>query len=281
MPLQEKKVLFYTTTAEKNSSLLPLQMLITEDHSAHNIGYHLKNFKLECIDHKIWPIFRKVVIDFAKALLIALNYAYNDFNPNLTALQYYNYCYNVQTSKDKLKKNFIVVQGCCAHFAKIVSKDLAKFAPKLPKNTKHLIQEAMAYASTTSDLKTQGIWWERFCIVFGSKKKSTFVQEELSKLFKMINYSLNSHPESKYRDSNVEHTDIHTTSNEKTIYESSPFYKHFKNISDRIKPLLNLDTLSENEYYVDGLHEHFLKKYMYDTCFWTNSMGCLVESGGE
>lgn len=276
---REKIVLFYFTTAAKDKALLPLHTLISESHDAHNIGFHLKNFKLECVTKKIWPIFRKVMIDFSRALLIALNYAYNDFSPNSTSLEYYKYCYKVLMTKAKLSNHFIVVQGCCAHFAKIVSNDLDRFAPHISKKVKHLIQEAMAYATTTSDMTTQKKWWRSFCIIFGSRRYTTFVEAELQEMCKLIKYDENSYNESETTAANIEATA--TSQSEKTIYLSSPFYQYFKDESDRVKNLLKLQAPSENEYFIDGLYEHYLEKYMYETCFWTNSMGCLIESGGE
>lgn len=283
VPLQENKVLFYMTAAEKDKALLPLQTIITENHSAHNIGFHLKNFKLECVSNKIWPIFRKVIIDFARALLIAINYAYNDFPPNSTSLEYYKYCYEVltSTSKVQLKPNFIVVQGCCAHFAKVVSKDLDRFAPNIPKRIKHFIQEAMAYATTTSNMTTQKIWWRSFCIIFGSKRYTVFVDDELNKMCKMIKYDESSYIESETENNFVGYLNREENEIEKTLYQSSPFYKYFKDESDKVKALLELPALNENEYFICGLYEHYLQKYMFETCWWTNSMGSLIESGGK
>lgn len=277
--LPEAKTLFYTTLAEKDKSLLPLQMLITDDHTAHNIGFHLKNFKLECVNRKLWPIFRKVIMDFAPALSIALNFAYNDFSPNNTSLEYYEYCFKVLTSKTKqLKKDFIVIQGCCAHFAKIISNDLNRFAPGLNKKVKHIIQEATAFLTTTSTLSTQKEWWKHFCILFGSKKFTTFVQKSFHELCKIISYKENSETKDT-RDANVPYPN--PIQDEPSIYKNSPFYKYFKQSSDELTKILNLDAPSDNEYYVKGLIDRFLKKYMYNSCFWTNSMGALIESGGR
>lgn len=275
--LPEQKPLFYTTLGERNKALLPLQMFITEDHSAHNIGYHLKNFKLECVERKLWPIFRKVIMDFAPALSNALNFAYNDFSPNNTATEYYEYCFNVLTSKTKrLKNGFIVIQGCCAHFAKIISNNLKKHWPNMNTKIKHIIQEAMAYATTTSSLGSQKEWWKHFCILFGSKKNTTFVQESFQKLCKIINYKANTELKD-LGDPKVPYPN----QQEDAIYKNSPFYKYFKNVCNELTEIFDLDGPSENEYFVEGLVDHFLTKYMYNTCFWTDSMGCLIESGGK
>lgn len=277
-PLRESKVLFYTTVAEKKGALLPLNMFVTEEHSAHKIGNHLKNFKIECIVNKIWPIFRKVIIDFSIPLHIALNVAYNDFPANSTMTLYLEYCYEIMTTDAVLKKNFIVVQGCCAHFAKIVSSDLDRFYPAISKKTKHLIQEAMAYATTTNDLVSQVEWWNYFCIIFGSKKFTP----QVSQAFENMHSKIMSNDSANQKES----TEILEKENaayhdEKVIYSNSPFYKDFKKASDFLKPTLNQFAHSENEYYVKGLIEHYLKKYMFWTCFWTNSMGYLIESAGE
>lgn len=274
--LPEAKPLFYTTLAEKDKSLLPLQMLITDDHTAHNIGHHLKNFKLECVDRKLWPIFRKVIIDFAPALSIALNFAYNDFSPNDTSSEYLEYCFKVLSENQKLKKDFIVIQGCCAHFAKILSNDLNKFG--LNKKVKHIIQEAVAFFTTTSTLSAQKEWWKHFCILFGSKKFSTFVQKSFHELCKIISYNENKEAKDT-RDTDVPYPNPIQT--ESSIYKNSPFYKYFKKTSDGLTKILYLNAPSDNQYFVNGLIAHFLKKFMYNTCFWTNSMGALIESGGR
>lgn len=68
---------------------------------------------------------------------------------------------------------------------------------------------------------------------------------------------------------------------ERIIYQNSPFYKDFKKVSDSLKPTLNKFAHSENEHFAEGLIGHYLEKYMFCTCFWTDSMGHLIESGGK
>lgn len=278
IPLPQQKVLFYTTIAEKNSALLPLQMLITEDHTALNIAYHLKKFRLECTKAKIWPIFRKVIIDFSDALKIGINMAYNDFAPCSTTLSYLNYCHEVITHTTNLKPHFIIPQACCAHLAKIISIDLNKNFPGIKKRLKHFIQECMAYATTTSDMASQEKWWEIFCIIIGSKKYTPAVSQSIRFMLNVLNVDW-SKTISETPDKNMQ--DILITHQEKTIYRNSPFYQHFKKLSDGLNATLCNDAASDNEFHVPGLIEHFLGKYMYETCFWTNSMGCLVESEGK
>lgn len=223
-PLRENKVLFYTTVAEQNESLLPLNMFITEDHSAHNIAFHLRNFKIECVEN------------------IAINVAYNGFPTNATTSHYLEFCYELITRKIKLDKKFIVVQGCCAHFARMVSLDLNKF-PALNKRTKHLIQEAMAYATTTDDMEVQKEWWKLFCIIFGSKKHTPHVDKAISKMFSIINYN-----QSKYQKESMENEKkkIEAHYEGKIIYRNSPFYKEFKQISDHLATTLNMDRQTMN-----------------------------------
>lgn len=278
-PLPEQKVFFYTTIAEHNKVLLPLQMLITEDHTAHNIAFHLKNFKIECKRNNIWPLFRKVVIDFSNALKIAINVAYNDFPATNTTNLYLKYCYDVVTGEKNMDSTFIVVQACCAHFARIVSHDLDRFAPGINKRTKHLIQELMAYASTTSDLKNQEKWWELFCLIFGSKNYTKEVSDSLRFCFELTQIEWNS--EEYFVDKGYEMKMCPATTKEKVIFKESPFFNHFQAISDKLQPIINQNAPSANEFYVPGLIDHFLKKYMFDSCFWTNSMGRFIESGGK
>ncbi|KAL5286888.1 hypothetical protein ACFFRR_008094 [Megaselia abdita] len=279
-PLRQNQVLFYTTIAEKNESLLPLHMIVTEDHSAHNIGYHLKNFKIECVKSKIWPIFRKVIIDFSSALNIALNFAYNDFPMNATTDSYLKFCFEIISKQIVLPKWFIVVQGCCAHLAKIISFDLERFHPGINKKTKHIIQESMAFATTTSDLEIQGKWWKYFCIIFGSKKYTPEVSEAITKMFSLINYNESeTNTEKESMDNSKKNTAVYH--DEKIIYKNSPFFQHFKEISDKLKTTMDKDAPTDNEHYIEGLIDHYLQKYMYNICFWSNSMGCLIESGGK
>lgn len=278
VPLPQKKVLYYTTIAEKNEALLPLNMFVTEDHSSHNIGFHLKNFRLECVENKIWPLFRKVIIDFSTALAIAINVGYNDFPANTTMLTYLKFCYNIIKNNIKLPPKFIVVQGCCSHFAKMLSKDLDKHSPGINKKVKHLIQECMAFATTTETMEVQIEWWKLFCIIFGSRKHTTHVNYAITKMFFLIKYDENS-PEKGAMEN--ERKEIAAYSYEKVIYSNSPFFKDFSEAYEEELPKINQSSASDNEYFIEGLIDHYLNKYMFMICFWSNSMGRLISSGGE
>lgn len=73
----------------------------------------------------------------------------------------------------------------------------------------------------------------------------------------------------------VESQKSYVTTKEKTIYGKSPFYKLFSKIMKTLENS-NVSSTKKNPYYIKGLSQHYLKKFMYNVPFWTNIMGSLL-----
>lgn len=75
-----------------------------------------------CEESSKWSIFGAFVIDFSFASIHAACRAFNqtDF------VSYLSITYDACIGKIVLSKNFVTIHLCCAHFLKMVSKDVDK-----------------------------------------------------------------------------------------------------------------------------------------------------------
>lgn len=274
-----KQVFFYPLVVKLNNNLLPLITSITDDQTARNIAYFLKEFKESCIKESVkWPIVKKTMVDFSSALFIAINYAWNDLEGTK---QYLKKMFELMENDLDVDDKFVVLHGCCAHFAKIVSNDLDRFSKnkrvKISKFTKHLIQESMALATTLNNYESMWSWWTNFVLIFGSKHYTKHVQTALVEMRCLI--EKNDEIVNDAHDADVNEIDV--SLEEKSIYKSSPFYKKAMQTIETEQSRCNKITNKRNVNYVKGILEHYAKKYMFNLPFWTNYFGFKIDSTRE
>lgn len=267
-----KKVLFYVTVGKIGRHLVPLQCLITEDHSAFNIGQHLEKFKLTCRVLKIWPLFRRVMMDNSTALQLAANRSYNGF---INAISYLKFCWKILSECIPLPKDHIVIQSCISHFAKVVALDIRRFMRKkevkITKEVRRIIQECMAFGTTLPTLDDVMMWWTLFCLIFNSKYES---EQTLNALREMQKLKVLEPTGFDVEEQNFKEVEALKTVSP-SIYRNSPFFKLFS----KIKTTLEVKEIPGNKinpYFVVGLADHYLKKFMFNVPFWTNIMGYLL-----
>lgn len=281
-PKKFKKIFFYPLVTKINGNFLPLITLITDEHTSKNLGNFIKEFKDYCTkDLKMWPIVKKVMMDFAPAEFIAHNYGYN----GIGTIQYIQKMFYLMERDMDVEKDFIVPQGCCSHLAKIVSNDIDRYVaeynkePKhlikinLQKSTKRLIQESMALASSLYNYKSMWTWWESFVILFGSEYSTKHDEKALKTLNSLVkNKNIVVDPEDVF-----EKIPEWVTNREGSIYRSSPFYFKAMDIIATNKTICRLRSKCKNEHYIIGLPEHFARKYMFNLPFWTNYFGHRID----
>lgn len=268
-----KKILFYVFIMKVCGNLLPIATLITDDHTAENIGFFLKELREFCVQMDIWPIVKKIMVDFSTAMLVAVNFGFNGL---CNTLEYLNKMYPLMENNKNVEKDFVVVQGCCAHFAKIVSRDLDRYSTVKKvdiSKSKKLIQECMALATTLYETEDIWNWWTNFIIVFGSIYYTSHVQDAILHLHTLIE----SRKIDLSQDKEVKFSESCATSGEKVIYKNSPFYKKAIKIFNTKRRLLALKEKKLNPWYVKGLVIHYAIKYMFNLPLWTNYFGHRID----
>lgn len=96
--------------------------MVSSHHFVKSIIKIIQGFRIFCEEHNKWPIFRSVVTDFSFTNLhvIAL-----DFN-RTTLAEYLDLCFKVAMSSLRLEPKHGSIHLCCAHFMKMVMKDVDK-----------------------------------------------------------------------------------------------------------------------------------------------------------
>ena len=260
-PLKEmKRVLLYSGVIQlrNNKRVCDIFDIISSEHSSKSITKGLIEFRNFCEDNQLWPIFGGVVTDFSFANVHAILKAFN----NQTIKDYLEICMKVCTSDDELLNSTTTIHLCCAHFLKMVAKDVNENVNNI--QHRELFKEIIACCVLLNDLSTISFWFENLVFILNEPFKNNLFQIGFNNLIKLSRDNnmikdLLKHVNQEKTDAEIEEeTDIKQTD---VIYKSSPFYQRFKRILDKYQTTAS-STYEINPYHNRPFLELILIKYM-------------------
>lgn len=121
--IKSKRIYFYTAVInlKRTKRIYPVFSMISASHDSNTIFKLLHDFRYFCEENNAWPAFSGVVTDFSYANLHAISKSFN----RCTLKEYLQKTYHL--SEKKMKPNDVNMVGihlCCAHFIKMVCKDI-------------------------------------------------------------------------------------------------------------------------------------------------------------
>ena len=124
-PIDKKRVFLYSGIIQVpgTNRLCSVLDMISAHHFAKTIFKILYDFRVFCEENNKWPVFCGVVTDFSFANIHAITLAFN----RLTLMDYLKTCLDLLANHSNIDQIQIVkIHLCCAHFIKIIVKDLEK-----------------------------------------------------------------------------------------------------------------------------------------------------------
>lgn len=132
-----------------------------------------------------------------------------EFNNLSNTLEYLKKMYPIMEANGNVDENFFVPNGFCAHLGKIVSLDINKFSPEIPKR----IYGSCNYIIYMWDEIWD--WWRNFVVIFQSKSYTFHVQNALTKMNNLLKQNIVNIPEISSNSS---------SSNHHLKFSDSPFF---------------------------------------------------------
>lgn len=268
-----KRVFLYSLIAhirseeKKEGILLPVAEAFLSSHYTGDILQFLVFLKTFCQKKGIaWPIAERICTDWSLAIINSVLIAFNCEHKIVTITDYVKECYTVCI--EYRKPQFTIVQICCAHFIRIVVKDLTNL--KIEDDVIKFLKCQICVAINICKIKEFFVWVKNIFTVICSKQKTEEVLTALTTLDKPLKeVILEIDEEINTKDTQY---DDHLTS----TYTRSPFYIRSLEIYNDVKKNTQGDGV-KNKYYCDDFAKIILKKYVPYAPMWSNIMGHFVD----
>ncbi|CAH1119478.1 unnamed protein product [Phaedon cochleariae] len=248
------RIYFYTAVIRigKPKRIYPVFSMISSTHDVNSIFRIMSDFRYFCEINNYWPAFSGVVSDFSFANLHAISKAFN----RCSLLEYLQKCYILNENGQNLKDESLVgVHLCCAHYMKMVAKDVNNLAKNETQHT--FLKDLIAALILMKTIREFDIAIKYVYILL----KTEFVNRDTE----IAIYSLRMHLSKKADQDHFddEKLDDYETNNSKSdgLMKSSPYYKRFSQITNSIK-LDNSTGAEDNPFYNDAFMDLILYKYL-------------------
>lgn len=224
--------------------------MISSEHHAKAIFSILNDFRTMCEEKDKWPMFSAVVTDFSFANLHALSKAFN----RKTLQEYLDVCYNIVTEKSSIPQNFISIHLCCAHYMKMVSKDVDSAFSDIKQRI--FLKELVAKCIIMSDIVDINAWFYNLSTLLSSPYENDTVRQSYNNL---INIGKSTEDNDDIQETFKFIFSKPDSDKANTLYRNSPFYKHFFNL-----PVPEITSVGEdvNIYYNVKFLDTILNKYL-------------------
>ena len=271
MEKTSKRVFYYALIANafEYQIALPIAEAVLSSHYTYDIRMWLTKLRQFCVNIKLWPITKRICTDASHAMTNAAIGSFN-IDRNINDLEQYLCMCSEFLTENKSKPNFIIIQWCSSHFAKIVIKDVKKFVDP---DLQSFVLKAIGVAFNLNRLQQCDEWFEILCIIFLSTNDSNLVKDACEKL-KLL-----------YEGEPILLEQLEKPNNNygeyvsKTLYSKSPFWKRYNLIKDGVLSRLDdKDKSDNNTMYNPSIIDVILKRYCAFLPLWTNVMGVFVET---
>lgn len=165
-----KRIFLYSAVIKisRTDRVYPIFEMISSDHYAKTIYKVMNDFKVFCEENNSWPMFGGIVTDFSFASLHAASKSLN----RKTLLEYLEACYDIMVHNQKNPENLISIHLCCAHFMKMVVKDIDAHCQENARFFKELVAAAILFTS----FRQVEVWFENVAVLLLSTKSDARVQ---------------------------------------------------------------------------------------------------------
>lgn len=258
-----KQIYFYTAVVRISSSqrICPIFSMISSTHDSNTIFKLLHDFRYFCESHNHWPAFSKVVSDFSFANLHAISKAFN----MCSLSEYIEKCYYSHTD------NLIGIHLCCAHFLKMVAKDIDKLAKN--KHQALYFKDLIALATKIENIDLFDIFVTQTYILLNSEFNNNQVSNSVSFLEMILvgtNDKITISPPTLKSSSTSDPLEL--DSQDKGLLKSSPYYKRAFDLITPITFVFDHENTERNKYFNKEVFSIILNKYIPLAPLWNSQL---------
>lgn len=258
-----KRVYLYSAVVliKQTKRISPVFEMISSSHFSKTIFKIIHDFRVFCEDNNKWPIFGAVVTDFSFANIHAISMACN----RIELLEYLNLTYQIALGEKQIPSTLITIHLCCAHFMKMVSKDVTDNYTDYDQAM--FIKDLLAQCIRLSNLKSISEWFFNVFMLLNSPCYDKNVKIAYDNLIEKKPIE-----SEEYKGDymyNVINADGDDFTHFKAMYQSSPYYNHFKTLVSNISVTTEG---KENPFYNKNFFNTILTKYMPYCSLWTAVM---------
>ncbi|KAI8121094.1 hypothetical protein CVS40_7795 [Lucilia cuprina] len=271
-------VILHIKDSSKKGILIPVAESLTCRHYEDDIKRFFNELQVFCHKNNIlWPITKRIVIDWSWALINSTVEGFNDGIGSTTA--YLTKCY-IHLSKKLPKLNFVIVQICCCHFIKIIAKDAKKHGKT--DSQINFYKFLLIKAINISNIDQIWIWFESVSTILMSTTKNAYYESAVKSIRTLHNHDFMDEELEELDVDELEELEIEETFNSKyhsSKYAKSPFYQKALQIFLNVKKIIdnNKDNGESNEHRNEKFMKLVLTRYASYVPLWTNIMGTFVD----
>lgn len=251
-----KRVFLYSavTPLLQTKRVAPVFEMISAEHFSKTIYKLFVDFRIYCEENKKWPVFGAVVTDFSFANIHAITKSCNRLN--LT--EYLNVAWDIVTTRKEMHSSFVTIHLCCAHFMKMVTKDISDHYSRADSNVSLFIKNVFAQCVQFQSLDIITEWAVNFYILIHSPGFDV----EVERAYKVLKNLLADETYEDYEFKDVVKTDSQEKFDKQNqpLFKTSPFWKYFDSASKTLQ-FPSRDS-KINPFYNYPFSEILLNKYL-------------------
>lgn len=245
--IKKKRIYFYTAVIRLTSAkrIFPIFSMISACHDANTIFKLLSDFRYFCEEHRSWPPLSGVVTDFSFANIHAICKAFN----RCTLQEYLEKCYQLSVNGKRFcGSDMIGIYLCCAHFVKMICRDVDSLCKD--HTEKNFFKDLMAKAILINRMDVFDAFVSNIYIILKSQSYSNQVRDAVQAMNHLNDNHLRNEIMGSIVDSKINETTLDVTKSIFTdsLRNSSPFFKRFTTIADSII-LLDYKATTPNLWY--------------------------------
>lgn len=256
-PMKDIKRVFLYTAVIKTATtkrIFPAFSLITSNHDSNTIFKIFHDFRYFCEKNHFWPIFSKVVVDFSYASIHAICKAFD----RCTFYEYLVVCSDYLCYGKNLPDNFITLHLCCAHFMKMVSKDVKETIED--ENRENYFKDVMALGILIHKMQIFDEYVNCLVIILNSEFESTEVEraKETIASLSVSNFSCSLE---EFKKNSYVCEEESRQSKSSPLYKASPFYLKYSSFLNR-KEITDIAPVKKNVFCNEAFLKIFIEKYI-------------------
>lgn len=255
-PFNDKRVYLYTGVVQVDTikRLSSVFDMISSHHFAKSIVKIFQDFRIFCEEHNKWPIFRCVVTDFSFANLHGIALGFN----RMTLAEYLELCFTVVMHSSSLDPKYVAIHLCCAHFMKMVMKDVEKHFADI--ETKNFVKKVIILFSS---LKTMDLVRDSFInfVILINTKNAAQMETSVQNLKSYFDQASVSNDDRLHIPAVIDGNYVKNQRDE-SGHNSSPFFLYFSQLAQQALTYIKDQPTSENKFYSPNYLNLVLTKYM-------------------
>lgn len=229
----KKRIYLYSAVVQirKTKRVCNIFDMISCEHFAKSIFKIINDFRCFLEENNKWPLFGGVVTDFSFANIHAISRACN----RQTLIEYLTTCMTICKGEQMKPTSFITIHLCCAHFMKMVSKDIDHLGTNELQNK--LFKDLIASCILMDALGEINIFFVNLVVLLKSPFYNDMVKKSHENLLRNCsNKNITDFVNSVSASST--NTDIPVDEDDSKkfgLFRNSPFYVHFFKIMSNIQ----------------------------------------------